>query len=118
MLNHVIVTADRYDKAGLENGIVTSNKGEGEIKYEQRIVAVGPNCYEQLNVGDLVLLNPTNYMRPVHSLREDSVFEKDKDEVTMVVSWPLVDIDGRECLFLYDRDIDLIIDDFEEDETD
>lgn len=118
MLNHVIVTADRYEATQIKNGIVDISQEEGEIKDIQRIVAVGPGAYEDLNVGDTVLINPLNYSRPVHSLREGSVLEKDKDEVEMVVSWPIVDIDGKECLFIYDRDIDMIIDEFMPDEDD
>lgn len=116
MLNHVITTADRYDATQIKNGIVDISQEEGEIKDIQRVIALGPGAYKELNVGDVVLINPMNYSRPVHSLREGSVLEKDKDEVEMVVSWPIVDIDGKECLFIYDRDIDMIIDEFMPDE--
>lgn len=112
LLNHVITTADKYESFQLKNGIVDTSKGEGEIKEFQRIVALGPNCYESLNVGDVVMINPRDYMVPVHSMREGSVFEKDKDEVSYEVRFPVVDIDGQECLFLYDRDLDLIVDEF------
>lgn len=116
MLNHVITTADRYDATQIKNGIVDISQEEGEIKDIQRVIALGPGAYKELNVGDVVLINPMNYSRPVHSLREGSVLEKDKDEVEMVVSWPIVDMDGKECLFIYDRDIDMIIDEFMPDE--
>lgn len=116
MLNHVITTADRYDTTQIKNGIVDISQEEGEIKDIQRVIALGPGAYKELNVGDVVLINQMNYSRPVHSLREGSVLEKDKDEVEMVVSWPIVDINGKECLFIYDRDIDMIIDEFMPDE--
>ena len=114
LLNHVIVTADRYEDTEIKDGLLSTKNGEGEIKYEQRIVALGPGAYKELNVGDFVMINPMNYLHPVHSLREGSILEKSRDEVEMVVSWPIIDIDDRECLFLYDRDIDMIIDEWEE----
>ena len=110
MLNHILTTADEYESDVIKDGIIDTSKEEGIVKDIQRIVAVGPNCFEGLNVGDMVLINPMNYSRPEHSLREDSILEKSKDEVKMVVSWPKIEIGGKQCLFLYDRDIDLIID--------
>ena len=108
----MITTAEKYDSFQMKNGVIDTSKAEGEIKEFQRIVALGPQAYEALNVGDIVMINPRDYMVPVHSMRENSVFEKDKDEVSYEVRFPVIDIDGEECLFLYDRDLDLIVDEF------
>ena len=116
LLNHVITTADRYESTELKDGLLSTKEAEGDIKFEQRIIAIGPNCFDGLNVGDLVLVNPMNYLRPEHSLRENSILEKSRDEVNMVISWPLVDINDRECLFLYDRDLDMVIEEWADDE--
>ena len=116
LLNHVITTADRYESTELKDGLLSTKEAEGDIKFEQRIIAIGPNCFDGLNVGDLVLVNPMNYLRPEHSLRENSILEKSRDEVNMVISWPLVEINDRECLFLYDRDLDMVIEEWADDE--
>lgn len=116
LLNHVITTADRYESTELKDGLLSTKEAEGDIKFEQRIIAIGPNCFDGLNVGDLVLVNPMNYLRPEHSLRENSILEKSRDEVNMVISWPIVDINDRECLFLYDRDLDMVIEEWADDE--
>ena len=118
LLNHVITTADRYESTELKDGLLSTKEAEGDIKFEQRIIAIGPNCFDGLNVGDLVLVNPMNYLHAQHSLRENSVLEKSMDEVTTVISWPIVDINDRECLFLYDRDLDMVIEDWEADGDD
>lgn len=118
LLNHVITTADRYESTELKDGLLSTKEAEGDIKFEQRIIAIGPNCFDGLNVGDVVLVNPMNYLRPEHSLRENSILEKSRDEVNMVISWPLIDINDRECLFLYDRDLDMVIEEWENDEGD
>lgn len=118
MLNHVITTADKYEETEIKDGLLSTKETEGETKLIQRIVALGPNCCDGLNVGDLVYINPMNYARPVHSLRENSVLERDKDEVQMVINWPTIEIDDRECLFIYDRDIDLIVDEFQPEDGD
>lgn len=116
LLNHVLTTADRYESTEIKDGLLSTKNTEGDIKCIQRVIAIGPNCFEGINVGDWVLINPMNYARPEHSLRENSVFEKNKDEVSLVVSWPLIDINDRECLFLYDRDIDMVVDEWKDDE--
>ena len=115
LLNHVITTADRYEEAQMKDGLIDTANPEGEIMNYQRVIALGPNAYSGLNVGDMVLINPKRYMIPEHSLRKGSVEEKREDEVTMYVQWPIVEIDDKECLFLYDSDLEVMIDEWEPD---
>ena len=112
MLNHIITTADRYEEVQLKDGLITSEKSEGEIKEFQTVIAVGPNAFG-VKEGDLILINPKEYLVPVHSLNSGSVLEKSKDEVQYQLNLPVIEINGKQCLFLFDRDIDLIVDEYE-----
>ena len=111
-LNHILTTADKYVTTQLKDGIVDTSKEEGQIKEYQTVISVGPNVRD-VKVGDLVLINPERYLVPIHTLNENSVFEKDKDEVQRVLRLPVLELASGDCLYLYDTDVDLIIEDYE-----
>lgn len=111
MLNHVVLTANRYEESDFDNkGLIDDEqKGIGNIKEYQTVVAVGPSV-DNIKPGDLVVVNPKAYARPVHKTKDTSVRGLlGEDEVEMRIDFPMVDINGIPHLFLYDRDIDLII---------
>lgn len=114
-VNHIITTADRYEETQLKDGLIDVSKEVGQIKEIQKVVAIGP-LVRNLKVGDYILINPDNYAKPVHSLNENSVLEKDKDEVTMEYRFPLINLADGEYMHLYDSDADLVLQegDFEE----
>ena len=114
LLNHVVLTANVYEDADVTGGIVDDEqKTAGHVKEYQTVVAVGPSVRD-VKVGDLVVINPKAYARPVHKTKNDSVMGlMGEDEVEMRVEFPMIDINGEPHLFLYDRDIDLIIDEHE-----
>ena len=111
--NHILTTCDRYPVDNFKDGLVSTDEAEGEIKIYQKVIAVG-NTARDIKVGDLVLLNPRDYLRPVHSLNANSVLEKDEDSVSMVINWPILYVDDKECLYLYDKDVDMVIEEMEE----
>lgn len=115
LLNHVLLTANRYDTDAVKDGIVDPNSTEGQLKEYQKVVDVGPNCCPGINVGDVVVVNFQNYARPVHSLNSNSVLAQDEDSVSMVIDAPLVLIDDTEYMFVYDRDIDMVVTSWEGD---
>lgn len=109
LLNHVLLTANRYESANVNaDGLVDTNSTEGNVKEYQKVISIGPNCCPGINVGDVVVINFQNYARPVHSFNRNSVMDDD-DKVMMNIDVPLVEIDGKEYVFIYDRDIDMVI---------
>lgn len=116
LLNHVITTADTYNVDQINEGIIDDNSSEGQIKEYQTVVSVGPNV-ASVKPGDIVLINPQAYARPVHKQREDSINGLMGDSVEMVVNFPILPINGIPHLFIYDRDIDLIIEEMEEEDN-
>ena len=106
----VITTADLYEEDVKKGALVT--KVEGTLKEYQRVVAVG-SLVRNIEVGDLVAVNPTNYAVRKHkpgSLK-DGIIE---DNVVTGYNFKMVEIDGVNHLFLQDRDIDYVIEESEE----
>lgn len=114
MLNHIITTANVYEESQNAGGIIDDEqKLEGKFKEYQTVVAVGPSVRD-VKVGDLVLINPSAYCKPRHKTKDTSIKGlMGEDEVEMVVEFPIIEINGEPHLFLYDRDVDLVIEEKE-----
>lgn len=112
LLNHVITTANIYSN-NIDTLSVDGQEG-GEFKEYQTVVAVGPNV-TNVKVGDLVVISGNAYARPVHKQKEDSITGlMTNDSVSYEVRFPILDINGVPHLFLYDRDLEFIVEDYEE----
>jgi hypothetical protein len=114
MLNHIITTANVYEESQINGGVIDDEgKLEGKFKEYQTVIAVGPHVRDA-QVGDLVIINPSAYCKPRHKTKADSIKGlMGEDEVEMIVEFPIIDINGEPHLFLFDRDIDLIIEEKE-----
>ena len=110
MLNHVILTANRYEESDFNDGLIDDEqKLVGNIKEYQTVVSVGPYV-KDLKAGDFVVVNPKAYAKPIHKTKDTSVRGLlGDDEVEMRVEFPTIEINGIPHLFLYDRDIDMVI---------
>lgn len=114
MLNHIITTANVYEESQINGGVIDDEgKLEGKFKEYQTVVAVGPHVRD-IQVGDLVIINPSAYCKPRHKTKADSIKGlMGEDEVEMIVEFPIIDINGEPHLFLFDRDIDLVVEEKE-----
>lgn len=107
MFNHILVTADRYeDDKKNASGLILETAGG--LKEIQKIVAVGSSV-RGLKEGDYVQINPTRYIRDTNSLKDVG-----KSKAELHFEFPVVEVGGKPYLFLYDSDIDFIIDAWEE----
>lgn len=113
MFTALITTMDKYEHdMMLEAGLIDVTKREGSLKEYQRVLAVG-NSVRDIKVGDLVWVNPTRF--GVKKYQEGSL--KDgvvTDNPIITYNFVVVEMDGKQCLLLQDRDIDFIIEEWEE----
>lgn len=112
MFTSIVTTMNKYEDDVVTNGIIDSSKVKGSIKEYQEVLAVGDSV-RNIKVGDLVCINPSHYA--VKKYKEDSI--KDGiQHMNQVISYnfPVIILDDKERLLLQDRDIDFIIEEFEE----
>lgn len=113
LFNRVVTTAVTYKEDEVTNdGIVDSSKEEGSIMEYQTVVSVG-KMVTCVKPGDLVLINPTRYAVMKHkegSLKDGVV----TDNPVLGYNLPIIELDGKSHLFIYDTDIDYIIKEVEE----
>ena len=113
MFTSLITTMNKYehDKT-TSSGLIDVTKREGTLEEYQRVLAVG-NSVRDIKVGDLVWINPTRFGVKKHqegSLKDGVV----TDNPIITYNFDIVEMDGKQCLLLQDRDIDFIIEEWED----
>ena len=112
MFTAIVTTMDKYKEDVSVNGIIDASKREGSIKEYQKVLSIGDSV-RGITVGDLVCINPTRYGIKKHeegSLKDGIV----TDNPVIKYNFNVIEMNGESCLLLQDRDIDFIIDDYEE----
>lgn len=105
LFTSLVTTGDRYTEDVVENSIIVSKKGD--LKLYQKVIAVGSSVRD-IEVGDMVMIDPTAYIRRKYS--KNSV-QNDMDNnpiVSVEFNWVNIDDEKgniQECLLLNDRDI-------------
>mgnify|MGYP004450515513 CR=1 FL=1 len=112
MFTALITTMDKYDRDVSVNGLLDTKRVQGGLQEYQKVLAVGGSVRE-IKVGDLVCVNPSRFGVKKHreGTLQDGVVT---DNPTVTYNFDVVEMDGRQCLLLQDRDIDFIIEEYEE----
>lgn len=110
LFTSVVTTMDKYEDDVIVNGLV--NQTAGTLKEYQKVIAIGSSVRD-IKVGDLVSINPSRYA--VRKYEDGSL----KDGVisqnpVMSYNFHTIEIDNAEYLLLQDRDIDFVIEEWEE----
>lgn len=115
MFNSIIVTSRRYTIDDVKGKSIIT-KDVGSLKEIQEVIAVGTTVRD-IKVGDLVLINPTRYGVRKHqegSLKDGII----SDNPIIKYNFNTIEIDGINYLKIYDQDVDMIIEEWEEDKKD
>lgn len=108
--NHILTTKNLYKNDVYENGILV--RQNGKTKEWQRVVAVGPTV-KTCKPGDMVMIDPSRYAKMKHqegSLKDGVV----ADNMAVAYNIPIITIDDAEYMYLYDTDVQFIMDEFTE----
>ena len=109
----LITTMDKYEQDTIDNnGLIDTSKQQGSLKEYQTVLAIGDSV-RNIKVGDLVCINPSRYAVKKYekgSLKDNVLTENP----TISYNFETVEMGGKQCLLLQDRDINFVIEDFEE----
>lgn len=115
LFNMLITTCNKYDKEQKIIGteLIDTTKAD-TVKEYQTVIAVGPNV-RGIEVGDIVYINPKRYAVKKHqegSLKDGVI----TDNPVVGYNFELVEVDGEQCLMLFDNDIKFVaeIEEFDE----
>lgn len=112
MFTALITSMDKYEQDVTTGGLINVTKMQGGLKEYQTVLAVGGSVRD-IKVGNLVCVNPTRFAVKKHkegSLKDGVI----TDNPVTTYNFDVVEMDGKQCLLLQDRDIDFIIEDWEE----
>lgn len=115
LFNMIITTCDKYNSdvrlAG--TNLIDSSKSNA-VKEYQKVLAVGP-AVRGIQEGDVVFINPNRYKVVKHKegSLEDGII---KDNPVIGYRFETIEVDGQECLVLFDNDIKFVaeIEEFDE----
>lgn len=113
MFTALITTMDLYEKDGTtKGGLIDTTKQKGTVKEYQKVVAVGDSV-RGIKVGDLVCIDATRFAVRKH---KDNSIKTDIEGGNPVLEYrfDIVEMDGKNYMLLQDRDIQFIIDEYEE----
>lgn len=107
LFNKIVTTMDCYEEDQMSGSIIDTRKTKGSLKEYQTVVAVG-STVRDINVGDVVAINPTRYAVMKH---EDKSLKNGVigDNVVMGYKFNTITLNNKEHLMLYDQDIDFIV---------
>ena len=113
MFTALITTMDKYEHdVTTRGGLIDTTKQQGGLKEYQTVLAVGSSVRD-IKVGDIVCVNPARFAVRKHqagTLKDGIV----TDNPVTTYNFDVVEMDGKQCLLLQDRDIDFIIEEYEE----
>lgn len=111
LFNAIVTTMDRYaEDQYTDGGLIKVTAGT--IKENQKVIAVG-SIVRDIKVGDMVSINPIRYAVKKHqegSLKDGVIC----DNPVIAYNFNTIVLDDIEYLYLDDRDINYIIEDYEE----
>lgn len=106
----ILCTADKYEETQFIPGtnIIDTEKKTLGLKEYQTVLEVG-NEVTTVKPGDLVCINPTDYM--VRKYNKDTTKSDMSDVYNPVIEYNfnMLIVDDKECLLLKERDVDFII---------
>ena len=112
MFNNIVTTMNLYEDDSItESGLIDTRKQKGALKEYQTVLAVG-STVRDVKVGDVVCINPIRYAQ--YKNDKKSLKDAISDNPIVGFNFNVVEIDGKDCLMIYDQDIRYIIEDYEE----
>ena len=113
MFTSIVTTMDKYEEdIHTEGGIIDVTKQQGTVKEFQRVLAVG-SAVKDIKVGDLVCINPSRFAVRKHqpgSMKDGIV----TDNPVVKYVFPVITLDDKNCLLLQDRDVEFVVEEWEE----
>lgn len=111
--NHILTTADRYtDAEAAGSTIVDVHKLNNSIKEFQKVIAVGP-MVRTISAGDMIMINPTRYAK--RQYKEGSLKDGVLNHNAVIsIEFPTIELDHKEYLYIYDGDVEFVVEDYEE----
>ena len=117
LFDHLLITADRFDKDMIRNGVIVA--GKGDLKLWQTVVAVG-SVIRDIKVGDKVMINPNDFA--VKKYNKNSVQNDLDNNPVLTYNFPFETVDDekgnpKDYLYISDRNVKYVFEGIEKDDS-
>lgn len=117
LFDHLLITADRFDKDMIHNGVIVA--GKGDLKLWQTVVAVG-SVVRDIKVGDKVMINPNDFA--VKKYNKNSVQNDLDNNPVITYNFPFETVDNekgnpKDYLYISDRNVKYVFEGIEKDDS-
>lgn len=117
LFDHLLITADRFEKDMIHSGVILANKGD--LKLWQTVVAVG-SVVRDIKVGDKVMINPNDFA--VKKYNKNSVQNDLDNNPVLTYNFPFETIDDekgepKDYLYISNRNVKYVFEGIEKDES-
>lgn len=117
LFDHLLITADKFDKDMIHNGVIVA--GKGDLKLWQTVVAVG-SVVRDIKVGDKVMINPNDFA--VKKYNKNSVQNDLDNNPVITYNFPFETVDDekgnpKDYLYISDRNVKYVFEGIEKDES-
>ncbi len=113
MYTRILLTKDEYADVTYCPGtqIIDPTKTQRGVKELQTVLAVGPDV-RGIKEGDLVCINPAAYT--VKKYKKGDMHDNLEEYSNQIVGYafPEINIDVKPCLYLDQRDIDFVVEEY------
>lgn len=117
MFTALVTTMNKYEGDQLtDSGLIDGTKIAGMVKEYQTVVAKGDSVRE-IKVGDLVSINPNRFARSTQKAKHDEESIRNglvQHEAVIGYEFDIIELDGVDHLMLQDRDINFIVEEYDE----
>lgn len=112
IFTQILTTYYKYPEDMVVGGVIDTTRRKGDVSAYQQIVAVG-NAVRSVEKGEWVQINPMRYAKYKHekgSLKDGVI----KDNPVLGFEFPVVTIGEEKYMLLDEKDITVIIDEYDE----
>lgn len=117
VFNHLLITADKFDKDMIQAGVIVANKGD--LKLWQKVIAIG-SAVRDVKVGDMVMIDPMKYA--VRKYNKNSVQNDLDNNPVLTYNFPFETVDDekgepQDCLYITEDAVKYAFEGREKDEA-
>lgn len=117
VFNHLLITADKFDKDMIQAGVIVANKGD--LKLWQKVIAIG-SAVRDVKVGDMVMIDPMKYA--VRKYNKNSVQNDLDNNPVLTYHFPFETVDDekgepQDCLYITEDAVKYAFEGKEKDEA-
>lgn len=117
LFDHLLITADKFDKDMIHNGVIVA--GKGDLKLWQTVMAVG-SVVRDIKVGDKVMINPNDFA--VKKYNKNSVQNDLDNNPVLTYNFPFETVDDekgnpKDYLYISDRNVKYVFEGIEKDDS-